>query len=455
MAPTIIGNGTLVTCDEQRRVIDGGAIVIDDGVIAAVGDGAALRASFPHADWLDARGQFIMPGMICAHTHTYGAFARGMALKDPPPETFLQILERLWWRLDRALQPDDVRYSALVCLIDAIRHGVTTLIDHHASPNACTGSLDVLAEAFAEAGVRGCLSYEVSDREGREKAQQAIRENERFARRLRRAGRPGQAAPMLAAMMGLHSAFTLSDETIGQAASVARDLGIGCHLHVGESEDDLFHSRQARRSGPVERLAALGALGAQTIAAHCVHLDEQERRALAATGTMVVHNARSNMNNAVGAAPVEQMLACGLCVGLGNDGFSNDMFAEMKAAYLWHKAAQGNPQAMPADVVARLAIANNAHIAGVAFGGPAAQHRFGQLTVGSPADVVLVDYAAPTPVTADNLPWHMIFGMEGGMVTTTIVSGRVLMRERQVLSLDEPAIYARARHLAAALWERF
>jgi len=452
MPRTIVGNGTLVTLGDACRLVDGGALVLDGGLIAALGDTAALRARYRDAAWIDARGQYIMPGMICAHTHTYGAFARGMALKDPPPQSFLQILQRLWWRLDRALQPEDVRYSALVCLVDAIRHGVTTLIDHHASPNACGGSLDIIAGAFAEAGLRGCLCYEVSDREGRAAAREGIAENERFARRMR-AGDGG--APMLAAMMGLHAPFTLSDETIGEAVSAANALGIGCHLHIAESPDDAAHSLAAHHLRTVERLQRLGVLGRRTIAAHCIHVDERELDLLAETGTLVAHNPRSNMNNAVGTARVEDMVRRGICVGLGNDGFSNDMFVEMKAAYLAHKAAQGNPQAMPADLVQRLAIANNAHIAGVAFGVGQAPLLFGELVAGAPADVILVDYQSPTPVTAANLPWHMVFGIDGGMVTTTIANGRVLMRDRQVLTLDEQSVFARARGLAAALWERF
>ena len=327
---------------------------------------------------------------------------RGMALKDAPPRDFTQILERLWWRLDRALTPDDVTYSALVCLIDAIRHGVTTLIDHHASPNACAGSLDLIAAAFEQAGLRGCLCYEVSDREGPAKAKAGIRENERFVKLVRRLaqdrGRPktrfdssvppsplpssttaaispfgpsqgeGARAPLLAGMMGLHAAFTLSDETLAEAAGVAHDLGVGCHIHVAEGRADGQKSEMTYRERTVERLQRLGVLGPQTIAAHCIHIDDNEMALLAESGTMVVHNPRSNMNNAVGTARVDAMLQRGILVGLGNDGFSNDMFVEMKAAYLAHKAANGDPQAMPADMVQTLAIANNARIASTVFG---------------------------------------------------------------------------------------
>jgi putative selenium metabolism protein SsnA len=450
MMPIIVGHGTLISLGTDCRLVPDGALLLSDGLIAAMGETAALRVAHPGAEFVDARGQYIMPGMICAHTHTYGAFARGMALKDPPPHDFVQILERLWWRLDRALTPDDIRYSALVCLVDAIRHGTTTLIDHHASPNACAGSLDVIAQAFRQAGVRGCLSYEVSDREGKDKALAGIQENERFIKATRPS--PHSAAlPLLSAMMGLHAAFTLSDETIAQAVAVAGELGVGCHIHIAEGGADGDDSRKRHHTRTVERLARLGVLGPKAIAAHCIHIDEQEMRILAETGTMVVHNPRSNMNNAVGMARVAEMLQSGILVGLGNDGFSNDMFVEMKAAYLAQKAASGDPQSMPAGTVQQLAIGNNARIAASAFGGAA---RFGELAVGAVADVILVDHQSPTPVTAGNLPWHLIFGVDGGQVTTTIVAGRILMRDRQLLVLDEDAVFARARTLAAALWQR-
>lgn len=487
----IIGNGTLVTFGADNRLIAGGALLIEHGLVASLGDTSALRQARPRAEYIDARGGLIMPGMICAHTHTYGAFARGMALKDAPPTNFMQILERLWWRLDRALQPDDVLYSALVCLVDAVRHGTTTLIDHHASPNACAWSLDLIAQAFRQAGVRGCLCYEVSDRDGLPKARAGIRENERFLRSIAPSPYKGKgAAPspyegegrdegemrgrgvspsphpspsegegegvaaMLSGMMGLHAAFTLSDATLAEAVGAAQNVGVGCHIHVAEDKADQDISLARYGERVVNRLQRLGVLGPRALAVHCVHVDASEIDILAESGALVVHNPRSNMNNAVGTTPVEQMLAQRITVGLGNDGFSNDMFVEMKAAYLAHKAAQGNPRAMQGDVVARLAIANNAHIAASVFGGGHSALRFGELAAGAPADVIVVDYRSPTPVSAGNLPWHMIFGIDGSMVTTTIVNGRLLMRDRQLLTLDEERIAARARELAAALWQR-
>jgi len=256
-------------------------------------------------------------------------------------------------------------------------------------------------------------------------------------------------------MIGLHASFTLSDETLRQAADLARQHHRGVHIHVAEDKADQEDS--LRRSGRrvVHRLADLDVLVPHSIAAHCVHCDASELALLRDRHVFVVHNPRSNMNNAVGTADVPAMLALGLQVGLGNDGFTNDMFQEMKAAYLVQKALRGDPQALTAPQVLHLAITTNGVIADALFGLPeTGPRRFGRLAVGSPGDLIVVDYPSPTPLTASNLPWHIIFGMGGHMVTTTIVNGRILMRDREIMTLDREAITARSRELARALWQR-
>jgi len=440
----LITHANIWSYDEECTIVEDGAALIKDGRIAALGPTAEIGAAYAQEETLDAAGRVLAPGNICLHTHTYGAFARGMALKDAAPENFVQILERLWWRLDRALTLEDVRLSALTCLVDAIRHGTTTLVDHHASPRAIEGSLDVLAEAVEEAGLRACLCYEVTDRGGPGEARAGIAENARFARRVQKRGR-GQ----LAALMGLHASLTLSPQTLAEAVSTAQDLGIGVHTHVAEDGADVEDSLKHYGCRPVERLANAGAIGPNTIFAHCVHVNEGEMDILAETGTPVAHNPRSNQNNAVGTAPVPAMLARGVRLGLGNDGFSNDMFREMATAYLVHKAASGDPRALPADQVLDMAAHQNAAVASRLLGVP-----LGHIVVGAAADLILLDYDPPTPVTPENLPWHVIFGLAGGMVHTTIVAGRILMRDRQIVTLDEAAIMARAREQARQVWLR-
>ncbi len=446
----LITNGNLVTMETPNRIVPGGALYLEGGRIADLGPSAELEAAYPEAERLDAAGRLVMPGLICAHTHFYGAFARGMALGGEPATNFPEILERLWWRLDKALWPDDVRASALVCLVDAIRHGTTTLIDHHASQRHITGSLDQIAGAVEQAGVRACLCYEVSERDGGSATLAGIAENARFIRQVQERQRAGDHR--IGATFGLHASFTLSEDTLRTCADQGQQMGVGFHLHVAEDKADQRES--LRRSGlrVVERLQKVGILGPQTIAAHCVQVDRIETEILLDSGTMVVHNPRSNMNNAVGTADLPWMLKIGIPVGLGNDGFSNNMFAEMATAYLLQKQARGDPRALPADQVVQMAWDHNARIARVLF--PGLGPRFGLLAKGAPADLILVDYDPPTPLTADNLPWHIMFGMDGTGVDTTIVDGRVLMRHRQLLTLDEARIMAKARELAGKLWQR-
>jgi len=439
----LIVNGTVVTFGENQRIVHDGALRIQDDLITDVSSSDDLRSRYRGETEIDAGGRLVIPGLICAHTHFYGLFARGMSLRDEAPENFTHILERLWWRLDKALSGEDVQYSALVCLIDAIRNGTTTLIDHHASPNAIKYSLDLISGAVVQAGLRCCLCYEVSDRDGEKAAQAGLDENERFIKTvLHKQGR-------LAATFGLHASLTLSDNTLAQAVEIANALGTGFHIHVAEDVADVHDAEKKYGMRVVERLEQRGILGPKTIAAHCVHVNPAEVEMLRQSGTRIVHNPRSNMNNAVGVAQVPEMLDRGIAVGLGNDGFSNNMFAEMKTAYLLHKLAAKDPRVLGADQVLDMAMRNNAETARLFYA-----HPLGELCPGAYADIVFLDYFPPTPLTVGNLPWHIIFGVDGSHVSTTIVAGQVLMHNRELKTLDEEAICAKSRELAAKLWLR-
>jgi len=436
----LITNGTLVTWEEPNRILTDYTLYIEDGIIQGIGPTPDLIARYPQAELLSARGQLVMPGNICAHTHFYGAYARGMAIPGPAPENFPQILQRLWWPLDKALDKDTVRMSALVCLVDAVKHGTTTLIDHHASPNFIEGSLDVIADVVDWAGLRAVLCYEVTDRDGEEKMRAGIAENVRFITH--------NEHPLIKGTFGLHASLTL-DDTALMACADARPEGAGFHVHVAEHEADEEDS--LRRSGKrvVERLDNYGIWGDKTIAAHCVHIDETERRILQDTDTWVSHQPRSNMNNAVGAMAFDAMQNMNIC--LGNDGFSNNMWAEWKAAYLLHKVVHRDPRKANGADIAHVAAYNNARLAERFFAGT----TLGTLSEGASADIIFVDYHPYTPLTEGNLPWHILFGFESSMVTTTMVDGNVLMRDRQLLTLDEAEIAAEARALAPRVWERY
>lgn len=439
----LITNATLVTWENPNNILTDYAIYINSGIITDIGPASVIQKKYPGEEILDANGQMIFPGNICAHTHFYGAFSRGMAIPGNSPSSFAQILEKLWWPLDKSLTAEDIKYSALICEIDAIKHGTTTLIDHHASPNWIDGSLDIIADTVEQTGIRGALCYEVTDRDGQEKAIKGIKENARFIQDVRK------RSSTLSAMFGLHAPLTLSNKTLDMCREAVDDL-TGFHIHVSESNDDNVFVKANNRMKPIEWLQEHGILGKNSIAAHCVHIDDEEMDILASTNTWVTHQPRSNMNNAVGVAQVEKMLSKGIKICIGNDGFSNSMWEEWKAAYFLHKLNTGDPRSMNGYTVIEMGVQNNSLLATNLFG-----VELGKIKIGAAADIIIVDYLAPTPLSPGNLPWHILFGFRESMITGTIVNGKVLMQDRKLLTVDEQEITAKARELSTQVWDRY
>jgi len=439
----LITHAKIVPWATPNLIIDDGAIFIVAGLIEEIGPTKDLVARHPSAEMLDAKGQCVLPGNICAHTHFYGAFARGLAIPGAPARDFPAILGRLWWPLDKSLTEQDIRASALVCLVDAIRHGTTTLFDHHASANLIPGSLNTIAAAVLEAGVRSVLCYEVSDRDGPQKADAGIQENLAFIASAR------ERRPILAAAFGLHASLSLSDQTLDRCRSVLPE-GHGFHIHAAESDADQFDCMSRYGMRVINRLHQHGILGPASILAHCVRVDEREIDLLAESSTWVTHQPRSNMNNGVGVAPVEAMLRAGVRLALGNDGFSNAMWEEWKTAYLLQKAWHRDPSRMPGMEVKRIAIENNAALASQYFGIP-----IGRIEPGAAADLMLVDYHPFTELSGENIVWHILFGFRDGMVTTTIANGKILMQDRELQTLDEEKIARTALGLSKDTWKRY
>jgi putative selenium metabolism protein SsnA len=448
MTSMLITNGNLITYDEPNEILTGYAVLIDGDTITEVGPQVDLLARFPGADQVDARGQYVLPGNICSHTHFYGAYARGMAIPGSAPKDFPEILNKLWWPLDKALRGEDVYYSAMACLLDAIRHGTTTLIDHHASPNAISGSLDWIARAVNDTGLRACLCYEVTDRDGPDKTREGINENLRFLHLLQTAN-PQKSR--LSAMFGLHASLTLSDGTLHACREAVEGYACGFHIHVAEHSVDEYDSLAKSGMRTVDRLAQAGILGPKSIAVHAVHIDAHEMALLAESGTWVSHQPRSNMNNAVGLPRVEEMLRMGIRVCLGNDGFSNAMWEEWKTAYLAHKLVNQDPRRMGANLIEQMAVKNNRDLVKAQFNGL----QTGMIVPGAAADLIFVDYHPYTDLNPGNLPWHIIFGFHESQVSTTIASGKVLMADHQITIVDEAKIFYEARLNAPKVWERY
>ena len=437
----LIGNGKVVTRDPDRPWMEEGCLYLDEGLVKEVGGTAALRGKYPGADWLDAGGRVIMPGLINTHHHIYSAFARGLSINGYKPKSFNDILEGMWWKIDRLLTLEDCRYSAYTTFLSCIRNGVTTVFDHHASYGAIGGSLSAIAAVAKELGLRSCLCYEVSDRDGKAKMEEAVAENAGFIKAC-----AGDGSDMLYGMMGLHAAFTLSDETLRLCADHKGDAGY--HIHVAEAWSDVQDSMAKYSKRVVHRLHDLGILGPKTLAVHCVHIDRKEMKLLKETDTMVVHNPESNMGNAVGCEPMLNIFQEGILLGLGTDGYTNDMIESYKVANILHKHNVGDSTVAWGEAPAML-FDHNAKIANRYFKTP-----LGVLKEGAAADVIVCDYDPLTPMDGGNVNSHILFGMNGLCVTDTVVGGKVLMREREITGVDEAGVMAESRRLAAELWRK-
>jgi len=424
----ILTNARVVTFDTENRVLDCASVeILPDGTIGSVG------AEPQGGEVIDVQGRLLMPALINCHTHLYSTLARGIPLPGAPPRNFREILRKLWWRLDRALNEEDVYYSALVGLIDSAKSGVGTLIDHHSSPNACAGSLDRIEQAFREVGLRGALCYETSDRNGARQAQEGIRENVRFLERKRKDS-------LIGAAFGLHAAFTLRDQTLLAAVEANQLLGAGFHLHVAEDACD---------AGAVQRLARSGVLRERTLAAHCLHIDARDIATLARHGVNVVHNPQSNCNNAVGTAKLTELMRRGVTVGLGSDGYCPRLWDEFKTAFHLQKLRARDPRVGYAEAYAA-AFRNNRAIVRKIWG-----MEVGRIETGARADLVLIDYFPPTPLEPDNLFGHLLFGIANAPVHSLMVNGRYILRDGRCVTVDEQATAEKAARQARSLWRRF
>jgi putative selenium metabolism protein SsnA len=441
LEPILLTGGTIVTLGPDAAVLDGAALAVADGAIAEIGEERALARRYPGAPVVDAGGRVVMPGFVNAHCHVYSALARGIPPAGDPPFDFPEILARFWWRLDRALDAEMIRASADVAALDALRRGTTTLVDHHSSPSAIEGSLDLLADALEAAGVRASLCFEVSDRDG--KARAAIAENLRFLTRCReRGGTTG-------ALFGLHASFTIGERTLEICGALAGEHDVGCHIHLAEHPIDDARSLEMSGLRAAERLARSGVLGPKSVVAHGVTLDASQAALLAETKTALVTNPRSNAVNGVGATPVARLLAAGVPVGLGTDGYTYDALSEAAFFALAQRLSALSPRAAD-GLLPRILAEGSPEVALRACG-----VRAGILAPGCAADLILVEYDPPTPLDGASLWGHLAIGLPEARVTDVMVNGRWVMREGTMLTLDEARVRAKAREQARRLWAKF
>ena len=436
----VIGNGKLFTRNDEMPFVENGAVAIEGTKIAAVGETEAIKKQYGDAEFVDAKGGVIMPAFINTHEHIYSAMARGLSIKGYNPKGFLDILDGQWWTIDRHLTLEQTKYSAVETLISCIRNGVTTVFDHHASFGQIGGSLFTIADVAKELGVRACLCYEISDRDGMDKARESVMENAEFIRYALK-----DDTDMIAGMMGMHAQFTISDATMELAAANKPDE-VGYHIHVAEGIEDLHDCLKKYGKRIVDRLMDFNILGEKTLLGHCIYINPHEMDLIKDTNTMVVHNPESNMGNACGCPPTMELVHRGILTGLGTDGYTHDMIESYKVANVLHKHHLCDANAAWGEVP-KMLFENNAAIANRYFKTP-----LGVLKEGAAGDVIVVDYNPPTQLDASNINGHILFGMTGRDVVTTVANGRVLMKDREIKVIDVEEAMAKCREESAKLW---
>ncbi len=448
----LIKHGYILTLNEKNQVIKDGAILIKEDLIDQIGTTEELNKYSSEAHKIiDAEGRAVMPGFINAHMHFYSAFATGMPLESFPPG-FVNVLENLWWKLDRVLDADesvkdlrgqDTYYSALLGYIEAVQNGTCTVIDHHASPSFIKDSLDEIEKAARELGVRSSLCYETTDRNGSEEAKDGLKENRRFIEKCQKVN-----DDMVHGLVGLHASFTLEPETMEGAQQIVEDLNTGVHIHVAEGKADMEDTRQKYNMTVIERLNKYKLLNSKSVLAHCIHIKDKDYKTIKKADSNVSHQPRSNMNNAVGAMDIFKFKEHYISFGLGTDGMSADMKDELLVANLIHKHVYQNNTIGTVEVYDALFKTNPMivkKVTGV---------NTGNLIVGKKADVVITDYYPKSPITPYNVLGHIMFGVLNTSIATTIINGRICMEERRIPDINLKIISEKCQELAMKIWER-
>lgn len=438
-------NAQILTFDADNYYIGSGYVKVEGNKIAETGtmEDYQLLVPEPESEAEDVKNKIIMPGMTCTHSHFYGQLIRGMSV-GRRLRNWQQVLQDLWWNVDRSLDEDMVYAGAVMGLAEGVKCGVTTFIDHHASPGCCPGSLDILEQAVKEIGARAVLAYETSDRNGEESCRQGLEENVRFIEKC--AGRDD--TDTVRGMFGLHALYSLSEKTLRQAAEMENKYDVGFHIHCAEDKADVVCSYKKYDRHVVEMLEETGILKEKTILAHFVHTGPEEWKLVSQAGATVAHNPQSNASNSVGICPAEEMLRNGVHVALGGDGFYYNLFEELKIAVLLQKLRLGSPEGMTADHIIKLAFDNPGRVVEHAF-----QIQTGKIKKGYQADFIMVSYDAPTPLHAGNFIGHITDAFTGH-VTDTVINGERVVKDGTVLHLPDNA-WEMCRKQAERLEKKF
>lgn len=424
--------------DPKRRVIENGGVAVENGKIVAVGSVDDVSRGFGADEVVDAKGCIVMPGLICSHTHLYGVALRGSALDVKPPSDFLQILQRIWWPVDEALTNEDAYATALAAGIESLTNGTTCYADTYSAPNAIEGSLDQIAKASNEAGIRGIISFEATGRRSEREGTRGLQENLRFIARKDKGRAMG--------MISLHAPFTVSDDLISRGVEASKKYRVPLTIHVSEGPNDGYHNMERYGKRSVERLHGAGLLSPRAVLAHCVHLNDIEIGLVAKSGTSVAHNPMSNMLNAVGVTPLLEMMDNGVNIGLGNDGYVFDMFENMRAAFLLQRVSRRNPNRPSPQEVVEMCTVNAAR----AYGLPS----LGSIEVGKSGDIVVMRPSFMATPYSGSIYGYIINGLRGPDVRDVMVDGEVVVRNKRVQKVEIQKSEAKVLKAMELLWKR-
>ena len=434
----LVKGGTMVTMDPKRRVIQEATVAVEDGEIVAVGPLGGVVRGFSPDDVIDAKGCIVMPGLICSHTHLYGVALRGAALGVKAPSDFLQILQRIWWPVDEALTNDDAYATTLAAGVESLMNGTTCYADTYSAPNGIEGSLDRIADASNEVGLRGLISFEATERRSEDEGARGLKENLRFIAKKEKGRTMG--------MISLHAPFTVSDELISKGAEASRRQRVPLTIHVSEGPNDGYHNMERYGKRSVERLRDTGLLSPRAVLAHCVHLSQSEIELVSKSSASIAHNPMSNMLNAVGVSPLLEMMDQGVNVGLGNDGYVFDMFENMRAAYLLQRVGRRNPNRPTPQEVVEMCTVNAARAYGLS--------SLGSIEAGKKGDIIVVRPSfTATPFTG-SVYGYIINALRGADVRDVVVDGEVVVRNKQLTTVDLAKAEARVLKTMEGLWKR-
>jgi 5-methylthioadenosine/S-adenosylhomocysteine deaminase len=436
---TLIQNAVIITMDPQRRVLTNTDLLIEDSIIASIGKGLKEKADRV----IDGTGRMVLPGFICGHTHLYGIMLRGAPMDIKPTTDFLQILDRIWWKVDSAFVNEDAYASALASCYEFVKSGTTCFADTYSGPGSVEGVLDEIAKGVTEIGIRGILAFEATERNSKEEGERGLKENVRFLKKLQKTPHD-----LLYGMYSLHASFTLSDELIKKTREQADQLPAPLTIHTSEGLIDVYHNIERYDKRTVERLFDLGILGSDVVLAHCVHVNHDELELIRGSGATVAHNPMSNMNNAVGVSPVKEMYELGIPVCLGNDGFIFDAIENIRTAYLIHKVHHLDTRVTTPQQVIEMATINGAQIYGLA-------NKLGSIETGKQADLVML-HPNPrvTPILPGGVYGYIVYGCTAHDVEHVFVNGNQVVEDHQVISIKQEAVEKVLDRVVPALWKK-